>query len=123
MSVRIEKKGDIFILRPNERALTFENHQDLREAFQSIAAQPFSAIVLDLGLVEFLDSVGLGAIVAGRLNLKDKGEIHLCALAPTVESTIHFARLDLIFKVYDSRDSALAAIGPQNETCEVVGVG
>ena len=123
MSVEIKKKGDLFILRPGERALSFETHHQLREAFQSIASQPFSAVIIDLERVEQVDSVGLGAIVSGRLKLKGRGDIHLCGLTPTVESTIHFARLDLIFKVYSSKETALAAIGARGGPSEVAWVG
>ena len=110
MGISMEKTGDVIVLRPDGPALNFENHEALREAFHSIADQPVKAVLLNLDLVDQIDSVGLGAIVAGRLKLKGKGDIHLCSLAPNVESTVHFARLDLIFKVHDSKAAAIASI-------------
>ncbi|MCX7017243.1 MAG: STAS domain-containing protein [Candidatus Sumerlaeota bacterium] len=105
-----EQTGEVIILRPNGPALTSENHGELHEAFQPIAGRPMQAVLLDLDRVDHVDSIDLGAIVAGRLKLKGTGDIHLCGLAPNVGSVVHFSRLDLIFTVHNSKEAAMTAL-------------
>jgi len=66
-------------------------------------------VVLDLGSVEFVDSSGVGAMVA-ILKALDKGRTMVLASpqAP-VQSLLELTRMDKIFRVYDSEATALGS--------------
>ncbi|HQY44316.1 MAG TPA: STAS domain-containing protein [Paracoccaceae bacterium] len=57
-------------------------------------------IILDLGQVGFVDSSGLGAIVAVMKFLAPAGRLELAALTPNVSKVFHMTRMDSVFTIH-----------------------
>lgn len=57
-------------------------------------------VLLDLAQVEFLDSSGLGAIVACMKALGNGMTLELAALQPPVERVFHLTRMNTVFKIH-----------------------
>ena len=68
-------------------------------------------VLLDLGEVEFLDSSGLGAIVAARKRLGSQRTLALGALQPAVSKVIRLTHMDRVFDVYGDTAAFLQAQG------------
>lgn len=68
-------------------------------------------VILDLSAVDFIDSSGLGAIVAAMKQLDKERQLDLAGLTPTVEKVFRLTRMDTVFKLYPSLDDALAPLG------------
>lgn len=68
-----------------------------------------SRVVLDLSNVEFIDSSGLGAIVASMKQLGSDRRLDLAGLQPFVEKVFRLTRMDTVFKLYPTLDDALSA--------------
>ena len=64
-------------------------------------------IILDLSKVDFIDSSGLGAIVAAMKQLPAGHRLELAALTPDVDKVFRLTRMDTIFVIHDSADLAL----------------
>lgn len=64
-------------------------------------------IVLDLSNVEFIDSSGLGAIVAAMKNLGAERRLALAGLTPSVERVFKLTRMDSVFNVFPTLQGAL----------------
>lgn len=65
--------------------------------------------VLDLHRVDFIDSSGLGAIVAAMKLIPQGGKLELAGLTPAVDKVFRMTRMDSIFAIHDSTEAALAA--------------
>jgi anti-sigma B factor antagonist len=65
-------------------------------------------VVLDLARVQFLDSSGLGAIVAVKKILGPDRALELSSLTPTVEKVFRLTRMDSIFTIHPSLEVAVA---------------
>lgn len=65
-------------------------------------------VLLDLNHVQFIDSSGLGAIVAAMKNLSPDRKLVLAGLTPTVEKVFRLTRMDSVFGVYSTVEAALA---------------
>lgn len=65
-------------------------------------------VILDLGAVEFIDSSGLGAIVAAMKQMEDR-RLELAAVTPAVDKVFRLTRIDRIFTIHPSVEAALAA--------------
>ncbi|MGL4238560.1 STAS domain-containing protein [Tabrizicola sp.] len=65
-------------------------------------------VVLDLARVQFLDSSGLGAIVAVKKLLGPDRVLELAGLTLTVEKVFRLTRMDTIFIIHPSLDVAVA---------------
>lgn len=69
-------------------------------------------VILDLSDVEFLDSSGLGAIVAVYKALGEGRTMALAGLQPPVEKVMILTRMNAVFAIFPTRDSALLAAAP-----------
>ncbi len=64
-------------------------------------------VVLDLTQVEFIDSSGLGAIVASMKQLGDGQRLELAGLSPNVQKVFRLTRMDSIFTLFPTLDKAM----------------
>lgn len=65
--------------------------------------------VLDLSAVDFIDSSGLGAIVAAMKQLGDGRHLALAGLTPNVEKVFRLTRMDTVFAIHRSAEAAVQA--------------
>jgi anti-sigma B factor antagonist len=67
-------------------------------------------VVLDLGAVAYIDSAGLGTLVAAMKRARGAGgDIKLCALQPDVRSIFAMTRLNKVMDVHPPRQAAVAS--------------
>jgi anti-sigma B factor antagonist len=64
-------------------------------------------VILDLSRVDFVDSSGLGAIVASFKHMGAGRRLDLAGLTPTVDKVFRLTRMDTVFKLFPSLDDAL----------------
>ncbi|MFD0982035.1 STAS domain-containing protein [Tropicimonas aquimaris] len=61
-------------------------------------------VVLDLQRVDFLDSSGLGAVVAAMKFLGNGRRLELAGLTPKVSKVFRLTRMDSVFTIHQSAD-------------------
>lgn len=88
-----------------DAAMAIQFKEDMRAETENDAAR----VILDLSLVEFIDSSGLGAIVASMKQLGDGRRLDLAGLHPVVEKVFRLTRMDTVFRLFQSLDDALSA--------------
>lgn len=66
-------------------------------------------VILDLSNVDFVDSSGLGAIVAAMKHLGGERRLHLAGLLPNVDRVFRLTRMDTIFPIHPDPGSAMSA--------------
>lgn len=64
-------------------------------------------ILLDLTSVEFMDSSGLGAVVAAMKQVGTGRTLELAALTSTLRKVFTLTRMDTVFKIHPDVNSAL----------------
>ena len=67
-----------------------------------------SRVVVDMSHVQFLDSSGLGAMVAAMKQLGPDRSLELVSLTPTVEKVFKLTKMDTVFTIHDSAKTAIA---------------
>ncbi len=65
-------------------------------------------VILNLGAVGFLDSSGLGAMVAVRKHLGADCPLELTNLKPPVREVFRLTKMDTVFDIHDDVSTALA---------------
>lgn len=78
-----------------------------KDLMRSEVPTDISRAILNLEQVEFVDSSGLGAIVAAMKALSDGPRLDLAGLQPAVQKVFHLTRMDSIFLIFDSVEEAL----------------
>ena len=67
-------------------------------------------LVADLSGMGFVDSSGLGALVAALKAARSKGgDLRLCGVVPAVSTILELTRLTKLFQVFPDRESAVAS--------------
>lgn len=67
-------------------------------------------VILDLSKVDFIDSSGLGAIVASMKNMGQDRKLALAGLTPTVDKVFRLTRMDSVFSVFETLDGAVEGL-------------
>lgn len=69
------------------------------------------ALVLDFSGVDYISSIGLRVLMlAARQVTAQAGRIAIAALTPVVDEVFRISRFNIVFKVYDRVDAAIAAL-------------
>lgn len=107
-------KVSIFVIQ--DRRIIATNTGGLRAAIRC-SHDENKEVVLDLGNVEFIDSVGLGAIVTCLREARAEGrEIKLCRTSKQVQSLFELVNLHKSFQVFGSLEEALQSYsGPDSD--------
>jgi anti-sigma B factor antagonist len=82
---------------------------------REVAESDADNVVLDLGQVMFMDSSGLGAVVAVMKMMGREKTFRIAGLSPAVDKVFKLTRMDSVFKILASADEAL------NETHQSTG--
>ncbi len=118
MSARVdtERQGPVTVIRvaaPPE--LTADAVRDLRAALEE-AVDAGGEVVLDLGAVEFIDSVGLALIVALNRRVRRRGaDLRLVAPGREVQTALELSRMHRLVEIYEDVDTAVTSFGPTAE--------
>ncbi|MEM6275502.1 MAG: STAS domain-containing protein [Pseudomonadota bacterium] len=67
-------------------------------------------VVLDLSEVSFIDSSGLGAVVAAKKLLNGAHVLELAGLTPVVDKVFKLTRMDSVFAIYADVNAAVPAL-------------
>lgn len=74
-----------------------------------------SVILVNLTLVEYLDSTALGVLIGGLKRMRETdGNMILICPAPRIRRVFEVTGLDKIFDIYNSEADVLEAIGKGN---------
>ena len=80
-----------------------------KDAIRAETRKTQGRVVMDLHPVRFVDSSGLGAIVATMKQLGPERRLDLAGLTDDVDKVFRLTRMDTIFNIYDDAASAAAA--------------
>lgn len=81
-----------------------------RGALISLTQEGHRFVVLHLGALDFIDSVGLGSMVSIYTRLKKAGgSFYIAAPSEQISKVLHITGLDALFPLYASDAEAMAA--------------
>ena len=112
MHIELRQNGDVVIVDLKGKLTAGLGDQIFRETMDELLAEDRKKILLNLSEVSFLDSAGVGELVAGlRTSQRFGAQMKLLNLSDRVKSTLYMARLLPIFEMYADEGEALRAFG------------
>jgi anti-sigma B factor antagonist len=85
------------------RIVLGEESNSLREKLKSLIAEGKKKIVLNVDKVKYIDSAGLGTLIAGHLSAQNQGvSLRLCNLGSKFQEVLQITKLVTVFDVYDT---------------------
>jgi anti-sigma B factor antagonist len=109
MKMTFDDKGPVGVLRVEETRIDASVAIAFKDRFRDLTERGSGPVVLDLGGVEFLDSSGLGAVVAARKLLGAGRVLELAGLTPAVDKVMTLTRMGSVFPIHADLAAALAS--------------
>ena len=116
MQLDVERQDDACVIRVGEARIDAAVATAFKEAVRKAAGDDTPRVVLDLAAVDFLDSSGLGALVAVMKLMGAGRRLELAAAQPNVRRVFDLTRMDRVFTIHATLEDALAQPGPLRGT-------
>ena len=109
MDLQFNGDGPVDIVSVAADRIDAAGSVQFKDAFRALTGQGTRTVVLDLSQVDFIDSSGLGAIVAAQKLLGRDRELELAGLQGAVAKVMALTRMDTVFRIHDDLAAAEAA--------------
>ena len=114
----------VSVVAPHGRIVFGEESNALREKLKSLMAEGKKKIVLNMANIEYIDSSGLGALVAAHLSARTQGvSLCLCHLGRKFQEVLQLTKLAMVFQVCDTEAAAVVSFArqhrPMTEDCAI----
>ena len=106
MQLTTQEARDCLVVRVEEARIDAAVAIEFKEAVRSAAQGNDGTVILDLSRVSFLDSSGLGAVVAVMKLLAPKRALELAGLTAPVARVFRLTRMDSVFTIHPAPPGA-----------------
>jgi anti-sigma B factor antagonist len=111
MKIKEKIEGHVGILTLSGKMMGGPETTQLHDRIRSLINDKITKVVIDLSGVKWINSSGLGVLMATHTTLKNAGgELKLANVTEKVESLLMITQLMRIFDTYESVDRALSAL-------------
>lgn len=112
MELWAQEQGGILVIRAQNDRIDAAGAIQFKDRMRDLTKDSTAArVVLDMSQVAFLDSSGLGAVVAVLKALAPARKLELSGLTPTVQKVFRLTRIDSIFTIHDTVPDGLRHAG------------
>ena len=112
LKIDIRETPTAVILDLNGRITLGEPVADLRDTIREALSADRKNVVLNLSDVSYMDSTGLGQLVASFATVTNHGgELKLVNLQKRIHDLMQITKLLTVFEAYSSEEAALASFG------------
>lgn len=107
LTIQVERREEAAVVRLGG-SCTMEVSSQVRHAIVGLANELVRLIILDLSDLDFIDSNGLGGVIAGHLKLRhNRGVIRVVNPSPAITELLQVTKLTQIFPIFPDLTSAL----------------
>ena len=106
MDITTRELGSALVLLPDGR-LNMVAAPRLKAAIDEAVASGNARIVVDLSAVSFIDSSGLGSLIAGLKRTRQaSGDLRITGVNQQVSTVLRLTNLDRVLRTHDSVEAA-----------------
>ena len=115
MSIVERRIGDVTVLDLKGRLVFEEGDQALRTRVDGLIGQGRLKIVVNLADVTYVDSCGIGLLVAKFVSLRRQGgDLRFVHVTPRSHRLMEITKLLDIFRIFDSVEEAVASFSSES---------
>ena len=107
MDLSATHSDDVLIVTVNDARIDSTVAIQFKDRMRQATQGGPNRVVLNLEAVDFIDSSGLGAIVAAMKVLGSSRRLDLSCLQENVDKVFSLTRMDTVFRIYPTLDAAL----------------
>ena len=113
LTIEERQVGDVTVLVLTGQILLDDGDLALRKRIHDLVDRGFAKVVLDLGGVSYIDSSGVGMVVAKLKTLKERGgDMKLLHLDRRAESLLGMLKLLILFETFQDEAEAVRSFAP-----------
>ncbi len=110
LNIKERQGGDLTILDLDGEIRIGGGSTELRSAIRKLVADGKKKILLNLGGVRYIDSTGIGELIASYTTVqRDGGQLKLLNLTEKVQDLLVITKLLTVFDVYEDESEALSS--------------
>ena len=110
MATKETIRDDVAILHLRGKLMGGPDSTALHDKVHGLIADGIKQVVIDLGKVKWMNSSGLGDLMASLTTLRNAGgDLKLAKVGKKIESLLLITKLITVFEIYDSVDRAAAS--------------
>lgn len=110
MELVAAERGADLVVRIEDDRLDAVMAVRFKDEMRALAGGVHPRVILDLSQVDFLDSSGLGALVAVLKEVGSGRSFVLTGLTSNVEKVFRLTRMDSVFTIYPDVDTAFGGV-------------
>lgn len=107
MNLECHVASDVLVVRLLDARVDSGNLAGFRDALDPYLASGLGKVAIDLSQVEFIDSSGLGALIALFKRLPEHGTLAICQAQDRVLKLLKLTRLNKVFTLCDTVEQGL----------------
>ena len=108
MTITERAVGDVTVLELDGRLVLYEGETDLKTVINDLVSRGRTKIILDLKNVTYIDSAGVGMIIAKYVSVRRAGgDVKLLNLSRRSVRVMTITRLLEVFETFDSEKEAV----------------
>lgn len=107
MNLAADMHADVLVIRVMDDRIDAASAIQFKDRMREVTQLSSPRVVLDLSRVAFLDSSGLGAVVAVLKALGPQRKLELAGLTPTVQKVFRLTRMEQVFVIHDHAPGSL----------------
>jgi len=112
MSVLMRKVGAVCILELSGKLMGGADADEFKNSVRQLASEGCVKVLVNLAGVPWVNSTGLGVLVAGYTSLRrENGVLKLCNVSDRVQSILMVTRLSTVFETFGGEAEAVASFG------------
>jgi anti-sigma B factor antagonist len=114
MAIKVNVTKDVAVLSVSGKLMGGRETWAVHEKVKSLIADGITRIVINLAKVKWLNSQGLGMLMASHTSLKNaKGDLKIAGATEKVNSLFMITKLITVFDTYETTDAAVAEFNTQ----------
>ena len=110
MLMSAKEHGECLVISVHEKRIDAAVAVRFKDRIRELTDHSAERVILDLSDVEFLDSSGLGAVVAAMKHLGSERRMDLAGLTPVVDKVFRMTRMDTVFRIFPDAETAIGGV-------------
>ncbi|MDM8557008.1 STAS domain-containing protein [Desulfococcaceae bacterium HSG7] len=107
MEISVKEMGDVGVIKLEGR-LDAHSAKKVKDTITGQVKAKLINLVVDMGAIKFMDSSGLGTLVASLNSVRRaKGQLKIASIHNQVRAIFELTRLHLVFEIFDDVQTAV----------------
>jgi anti-sigma B factor antagonist len=112
LQIKEQMRGDVALITLKGKLMGGPETMAVHTKVKELIANNVKKVVIDLGRVKWMNSSGLGALMASMTSLRNAGgDLKLSNVTDKVQSLLMITKLITIFQTFDTVDEAVTSFG------------